>query len=407
MKKIPKLCDLFTAIGAKYLKPIDADPRRSNQHEVGGLSALGKSWENKDEGISIDTTFLYFGNEEIPICENGKMTWYNARRNNPNRSPEWRLYYEENDVTKLMKPDDFLIVAQKKNKNAYFIVAPMGSDEENALKKLFAIKEVIARGEIIIDKSIYDMELDAASRQILDMLGIEYEYYDENILDELLSRFNGTFPNTEEFSKFAREHSGISARDMDADSLLVEWYHHEELLFRTNEKHIFENRIKQGFKDLDEFIGFSLSLQNRRKSRAGKALENHAEAVFKELGIKYARGTVTENRSSPDFLFPSKSAYDNNNFPDEKLAMLGVKTTCKDRWRQVLAEARRIKIKHLLTLQPAISINQTDEMKSNNLQLVVPASLHYTYSEEQKRYIWKFGDFCEWILDLQKTHSGT
>jgi hypothetical protein len=30
--------------------------------------------------------------------------------------------------------------------------------------------------------------------------------------------------------------------------------------------------------------------------------------------------------------------------------MLGVKTTCSDRWRQVLAEADRIQLKHLLTL---------------------------------------------------------
>ena len=42
--------------------------------------------------------------------------------------------------------------------------------------------------------------------------------------------------------------------------------------------------------------------------------------------------------------------------------MLAVKSTCKDRWRQILAEADRLPVKHLLTLEPGISVAQTDEM---------------------------------------------
>ena len=43
------------------------------------------------------------------------------------------------------------------------------------------------------------------------------------------------------------------------------------------------------------------------------------------------------------------------NFDSNKLTMLASKTTCKDRWRQILNEADRIKIKHLFTLQQGIS----------------------------------------------------
>ncbi len=50
--------------------------------------------------------------------------------------------------------------------------------------------------------------------------------------------------------------------------------------------------------------------------------------------------------------------------------MLAVKTTCKDRWRQILNEAQRIKPKHLLTLQEGVSHRQFDEMQeSKNLVL--------------------------------------
>lgn len=77
--------------------------------------------------------------------------------------------------------------------------------------------------------------------------------------------------------------------------------------------------------------------------------------------------------------------------------MLGVKSTCKDRLRQVLSEAEKINNKHLLTLQPGISENQTNEMKSNNLQLVIPKGLHQTYQDEQKNWLMSFSDFINLI----------
>lgn len=52
--------------------------------------------------------------------------------------------------------------------------------------------------------------------------------------------------------------------------------------------------------------------------------------------------------------------------------MLGAKTTCKDRWCQVLNEADRIPNKHLFTLQRGVTRNQLQEMKDEHLTLVVP-----------------------------------
>ncbi|GBL45163.1 hypothetical protein SFMTTN_0967 [Sulfuriferula multivorans] len=51
-------------------------------------------------------------------------------------------------------------------------------------------------------------------------------------------------------------------------------------------------------------MSFSLSVQNRRKSRVGLALENHLELLFTECGIQYKRTAVTENKAKPDFIFP-------------------------------------------------------------------------------------------------------
>ena len=145
----------------------------------------------------------------------------------------------------------------------------------------------------------------------------------------------------------------------------------------------------------------SLSVQNRRKARAGSALENHIEEVLKVNDLRYSREKVTENNAKPDFVFPSIDEYHNANFPQERLTMLGAKSTCKDRWRQVLAEADRIHLKHLLTLEPGISEAQTREMASKHLQLVLPRSLHSTYRPAQRDWLWTVEQFLETVRERQ------
>jgi len=73
--------------------------------------------------------------------------------------------------------------------------------------------------------------------------------------------------------------------------------------------------------------------------------------------------------------------------------MLGAKSTLKERWRQVLSEAARIKRKHLLTLEPGISEAQTTEMEAKSLQLVLPRDLHRTYKPAQQAWLLGVDDF--------------
>ena len=82
--------------------------------------------------------------------------------------------------------------------------------------------------------------------------------------------------------------------------------------------------------------------------------------------------------------------------------MLGAKSTCKDRWRQVLAEADRIERKHLLTLEAAISTYQTDEMADKQLQLVIPRSIHKTYTTEQQAWLFSVADFLAEVRRKQR-----
>lgn len=225
-------------------------------------------------------------------------------------------------------------------------------------------------------------------------------------MDSLLENFAGKFPTTKEFSLFAR----TTLKDVNAieepDAALMAWMDHEEKLFRRMERQIVDQRLRNGFisndeTDVDGFISFSMSVHQRRKSRAGYALEHHLEEIFRQHKISYSRTAETENKAKPDFLFPGITQYHDINFSPSLLTMLGVKTTCKDRWRQVLSEAERIDKKHLLTLEPGISENQTDEMRSHKLQLVLPLSIHETYRESQRGWLMNVRDFIQHVARKQ------
>jgi hypothetical protein len=155
-----------------------------------------------------------------------------------------------------------------------------------------------------------------------------------------------------------------------ADRRLVNRYQCEYGLFQVVESALTLPSIASGFRTVDEFLAIAQEVANRRKSRAGRSLENHLAAIFDEESVPYERGKTTEGKRKPDFMFPSQAAY----LSGLETRMLGVKTTVKDRWRQVLDEAAKITEKHLFTLAEGVSEDQFSQMESAKLQLVVPES---------------------------------
>jgi type II restriction enzyme len=81
--------------------------------------------------------------------------------------------------------------------------------------------------------------------------------------------------------------------------------------------------------------------------------------------------------------------------------MLAAKTTCKDRWRQILNEADRVKIKHLFTLQQGISKNQLQEMYKYGVCLVVPKPYIQNFPKEYRNKILSLSSF----LDILKNYN--
>jgi len=398
----------FEGVAWKYLSAVDADPRRSNQHELGGLVKAGFKKYLGDPGTdthTFATSYIFLAEDEDDcVAATGNSSWYDARRNQTNRGPELRLYYEANPVTEQLSAGMFFLVAKLRNDELLLVFTHRDSSAEQQLRWLFGIK--------YSGDEFQGLELDKpherrswASIWILEKLGIELKPADDDWLEHLISRFGERFPPTRQFSDFARESLTDLETIVNPDEALLQMTATEERFFRLLERHIVQKRIDKGFIDVDDFVSYSLSVHNTRKSRAGHSFENHLEFIFRANGLKFERGAYTEARSKPDFLFPGSHEYRNQNFPKNMLTMLGVKTSCKDRWRQVLREAKRISDKHLATLEPAISENQTNEMIECRLQLVVPLSLHETYSERQRDWLWSIVQFIEFRKQAERSRK--
>jgi len=391
------LSSYFVRIAWKKLSATEVDINTSRGHEFQGVKALREIFGPEKYELPAVTIHLSDEHEEGSLRESVRYKWYDSRENQPSRSSEYRLYYTGNFIPEHAKPGDSVFLFQKTEGAILVLLTPSGSTYEKQLLWLCGIQDEETPDSFKIKSTdgSADKAIDMASRIILENIGLPIENDLHDFIEEMVGLFGQNFPPTAEFSRYARQ----TIKDGDAvgspDDVISEWIDREDALFRTFEKHLISDRIKAGFPDVDEFIKFSLSVQNRRKSRAGNSLENHLEEIFKLNKIVYKRGGRTEKRSKPDFLFPGEVQYADKNYPADRLMMLGVKTTCKDRWRQVLAEADRIHKKHLFTLEPGISEHQTLEMTSHNLHLVLPKTLHNTYTQKQLSRIFSLQQFIQ------------
>lgn len=403
------LSQYFDGVAMKRLSRVEVDALSSNQHEFNGVEGLRDMLGEPEGKVRYEAKFLYLTDyDDDPIIEDGFLTWYDARQKARLEKGvmrwEYRLYFPTSQVSQCAAVGDLLVIAKQPDNTLLAIVAEQETTIAKQIMWLFGFSDLTHPGfSIREDLETEQDRIEFAFRFILESIGVVVETSEETWLDTMLEKFKGKFPSTRDFSTFARSTlKDINPQD-GADDVLMAWLEREEILFRTLERHFIGDRLAQGFDgDVDGFISFSLSVQNRRKSRVGLALENHLECLFIGHGVRYSRTAVTENKTKPDFLFPGHLEYHDASFNPLKLTMLGVKSTCKDRWRQVLAEANRIEHKHLLTLESAISLNQTNEMQTKSLQLVLPHRLHESYTEVQRAWIMDVSSFIELVQERQQ-----
>lgn len=229
----------------------------------------------------------------------------------------------------------------------------------------------------------------------------------EQLIEEFISHFQN-FPETHLMALGAQEcynkAYGITPEKlkMNPDDILLNWFTTEYSLFKCMEEKFYGNIISQSFANVAAFVKTANEVLNRRKSRAGKSLEHHLAGIFSCNELLFEEQAVTEDNKKPDFLFPNGKCYHNLLFPAEYLTVLGVKTSCKDRWRQVLNEADRIERKYLFTMQQGISRNQLKEMHDAKVTLVVPQKYITTFPQEYQQELKDLAGFIQIVKEKQE-----
>lgn len=394
----------FVGVAVKRLSVVEADPDRSRQHEFNGIAGF-RAVLGVEKRV-LETTFIHFDADGSATEASGRATWYDARERNPHRRAEYRLYYEPSEVSELYRPGDLVTIALRPDGSLLVLSTPADAPLAGQITMLLGVA-VPQSSCLVVSDSAMDVSVDHVRRAILRSIGLE-PTISESDADLVEREFGANFPTTRAFSEFSRWHAPSSDPLVDPDGTLLNWLETEERLFRAHEARQVGQRVREGFldsrgeADVDGFIRFSLSVNNRRKSRAGHAFENHVEEILTSWGLRYKRQATTEGRSKPDFLLPGPAEYLDPSFPVDRLIVLGAKTTCKERWRQVLDEATRVPDKHLLTIESGISVDQTSTMHDRRLQLVVPLPLHVTYTAQQRQWIWTLRAFLEFAKVTQR-----
>ena len=249
------------------------------------------------------------------------------------------------------------------------------------------------------------------TNRLIDITKMSSETQEKLAIQEFINSLEVDFPASDVMSASARyieekTYDHVEFIRTNPDRKIISWTNTEYALFRALEYARYGEIIKKGFQSVEEFVKVANAVLNRRKSRAGKSLEHHLAAIFDGNNIEYSSQAVTEGNKKPDFLFPSQKAYHDYSFSTDNIVSLAAKTTCKDRWRQVLNEADRLKNKpkYLCTLQQGISGAQMDEMQAENVILVVPKPYIETYPKDRRERIWTLSRFVQFIKKIEVKH---
>ena len=337
----------------------------------------GEKGKNKDVRIKIkwqndfetDSRFIYYG---VRTRNEYRLTRFG--RGFP--------FLREDNI------GDLLVIARKADK--YYEAFVLSSDEDiEEFFNAFGISSTETNG--ILPKST-----ELTSEEKLRIL-----------FQQFIERLTVDFPPTIELATGARE-IFFEAFNLNQkivlskpDNEILNWISTEFDLFKFIENDRYGEIIRNPFPSVEALIKTANTILNRRKSRAGKSLEHHLSGVFNIWNLSYTSQATTEANKKPDFIFPNIETYFSEPVGSDKLVFLGAKTTCKDRWRQIVGEADRIPQKHLFTLQQGISGNQLKEMKSSGVTLVVPKPYLTSFPKEHIKDIWTLDKFVKFVRSTQ------
>lgn len=362
----------------KFISPNDLGLTGSHQS---GFYLPRRFWRifapsqpTKGENDETDVTVLWQDGAET----RSKIKWYGRAKN------EYRL-------TRFGRDFPF---CSPNRLGDLFILVPLAPN-------VFRVFILHSEEDISEIRSVLGVELLAGQTAAIEGGHIMEESDDEKLeiaLREVLAGLE-QFPPGKYLAERTRAALAVSIPGLihkSPDYRLMKWVSAEYHLFRLLEQKFCLPRILKGFSTIETFIEMANTVLNRRKSRAGRSLEEHVGQILTESKIPFSARPPIDGE--PDIVIPGIREYEDETFPPERLFVVAVKTTCKDRWRQVLEEGKRVPSKHVITLQRGITENQIESMNKANVQLVVPKELHSSYPKMGRKVLLTLEEF---VKDVQ------
>jgi hypothetical protein len=273
------LSDVFSEVAVKELTPVDIPGRGSNQHEINGTGPL-RDFFKTNEKIKGPIKWHYFADNHEIAGEDGEFTFYDARLRSSDITgrTEWRGYYT-GDFLSVANPGDILVLAKTCEGELHGLIFESGSNWLRSAAILLELPELSKRYQVLSEADLGSTELELTRQLILEELGIAVPLsFRQNDEDLMLATFGKIIPDTKTMARFAREQ--IEIDPADADTALVRWLERETELFYAIEKVLVQEQLDANFDSVDHFIAYSISIQQRRKSRRGFSLQHHLEAIF-------------------------------------------------------------------------------------------------------------------------------
>lgn len=392
------LRDHFKAIALKRLSSHEVDPTVSNGHEFQGVNGL-RDVLGSSERRGIPATYVLLSDDEGDRdVVRATASWYDARANQPKRSSEWRLYYpkEAAAIQAKMTVGDLMVITVSNDDTLGLLLAQQESRAEAQLLRLFGSDE--NDRHFHVRRFDDDSKLDFVAATILEDLGLGTASLpaDGDSVDRLARALIQEYPDALPAGRIisAKVHDFVAADPVaDPDGALMMWIETETAAFRLWEDALIARTLKRGFvlpggyPDVDDFRAFTMRLRQSRVSRAGGALQIHTARILNAHSLLFEEQVETENGERPDFVLPSAAAYHDPATPADRLAMIATKHTLKDRWRQVLAEAKRIPTKNLLTMDAAVTLPTLASLAASGIRTVVPSAVRQGYKESARNQL--------------------
>ncbi|MCY3659420.1 MAG: type II restriction endonuclease [Caldilineaceae bacterium] len=141
------------------------------------------------------------------------------------------------------------------------------------------------------------------------------------------------------------------------------------------------------------------SATQQSRTRAGYSYEYQIEAMLAGGGIPFEKQVSLSSGRRSDFVLPSQVGLERPADPKQPGLILSVKTTLRDRWKQVLSEQGEHEL-YLATVDENIPATDIEEMASSNIHLVVPENLKTAKTSEYKGHdnVLSFKEFCDEVV---------